>query len=313
MKAVVTGGLGFIGSHLVEKLLGRGDEVTVLDDLSSGRKENLSACEGSSRLKVVERDVRKPEGLAEMVSGADAVVHLAAVVSVERSISDPALVFDVNVGGTVNVLRACKEGRVGRVVFASSAAVYGRGAPPLKESSPLVPLSPYAASKVSGEAYCGAFARSYGLGAAVLRFFNVYGPRSAPGPYAGVTNAFARALIDGSPLVVYGDGEQTRDLVHVGDAVDAVLLALSDKAVPGEAFNVGTGEGTTINGLAALFRRLGGGGAKVVHVEARSGEVRESVADIGRAREVLGFTPKISLERGVSDYLAWSKEEASRR
>jgi UDP-glucose 4-epimerase len=302
---VVTGGLGFIGSHVVERFVKRGDHTVVLDDSSIGHLENLASCRNSPGLEVVEGDIRNPEALRKALEGADTVIHLAAIVSVPKSLEAPSLVAETNDSGTLNVLGACVENKVRRLVFASSAAVYGGSRQPLLEDLVPIALSPYAASKVAGEAYCRAFSESYGLETVVLRFFNVYGPRST-GPYAGVMVRFAEAIKKSSPLVVYGDGRQTRDFVHVNDVVNAILLAASRDRADREIFNIGSGHTTTINQLAKLFLRAGGkDGARISHVAPRLSEVRFSRACIDKARHVLGYEPSVDLRSGVVEFLSW--------
>lgn len=304
VKILVTGGLGFIGSSLVERAITRGDEVTLIDDSSSGRKENLACCLSSPKLKLISADVRKAGDIGRHFSGVEVAVHLAAMVSVSESIEQPALTTEVNVQGITNVVKACQQNKVKRLVFASSSAVYGHGDPPLKETAPMSALSPYAASKISGEACCRVSAAPYGVETTILRYFNVYGPRAVGGPYAGVMHRFAQGMKKGR-LSIYGDGEQTRDFVHVDDVVEATFLAMEGDRLKGEVFNVGTGVETSVNDLAATFLRFSGRTLELVHEEARPGEVRHSAADITKAMKVLGYRPKVNLEQGVRNYLDW--------
>jgi UDP-glucose 4-epimerase len=305
MRVVVTGGLGFIGSHIVEKLVMGDNDVVVLDDKSNGDVANIGSRPDSPNLNLVVGDVRSRNKLRRALVDADVVIHLAAVVSVLRSLEDPALTTEVNVGGTLNVLSACIESGVRRMVFASSAAVYGGMEPPLEEDRAPIALSPYAASKIAGEAYCRAFSESQGLETVILRFFNVYGPRST-GPYAGVMVKFAQAIIQGRPLVIFGDGEQTRDFVHVNDVADAAILAMNKNGARGEVFNIGTGISTSVNGLAKIFLSASDSEEiDISHVEPRQSEVRHSRADIRKAVEQLGYKPGVKLESGVEEYLSW--------
>jgi UDP-glucose 4-epimerase len=304
MRLAVTGGLGFIGSHLVERLANQG-KVSVLDNRSSGTLENIANFRESPNLTVLDCDIRNAADVELALRGVDSVVHLAAVVSVAKSIEYPGLAAEVNVNGTLNVLNACLKNKVRRLVFASTAAVYGGAKRPAKEDDPLVALSPYAASKVAGEAFCRAYWESYGIETVILRFFNVYGPRST-GPYAGVMVKFAQAIKDRMPPVIFGDGEQTRDFVHVSDVVNAIVLAIGKKGISGETYNVGTGIGTTVNQLAhAFFNAAGVNEGKVSQHVPRKSEVRSSVADITKAKEGLGYSPKVDLAHGVEEYLTW--------
>jgi UDP-N-acetylglucosamine/UDP-N-acetyl-alpha-D-glucosaminouronate 4-epimerase len=305
MKTLVTGGFGFIGSHVVERLLTQGWQTVVLDNSMAGREENLLSCKNSTRLRVVEGDIREPRDIQKAMTGVEVVVHLAALVSVSRSVDDPTLTEEINVGGTFKLLDACVENKVRRFVFASTAAVYG-GAAPSSETETLVPLSPYAASKIEAESYCKKISGTRLLEAAILRFFNVYGPRMGAGPYAGVMAKFAQAVKTKGPFVIFGDGNQTRDFVYVDDIVDAILLTMNKPNLHGEVFNIGTGVGTSVNELAKFFVQASGGEErKIVYGIPRKGDVRQSIADITKARRELGYKPRIPLEQGVTNYLSW--------
>jgi len=301
MLWLVTGGAGFIGSHLVEALVARGDRVRVLDDFSTGRWENLAPVRG--RVEVLEGDVRDPAAVMRAVEGADVVAHLAAVASVQASLEDPAAVWAVNVDGTLNLLEAARAVGVRRFVFASSAAVYGdHDDLPLREDLPPRPLSPYAASKVAGEALCRAYYASYALPTVVLRFFNVYGPRQDPhSPYSGVISIFVDRMRRGLPPVVYGDGRQTRDFVYVADVVEAVLRAAEREEAVGEVFNVAGGRQTSVLELIQVLNCLLNTRLEPSFALPRVGEVRYSQADVRRAREKLGWEVRIELQRGLEE------------
>ena len=303
---LVTGGAGFIGSHVVDALLTTGDfRVRVLDDLSTGKRENLAHC--GDQVDLMVGDVRDPHLAAETVAGAWGVVHLAAVASVTRSLEDPVLVNDINVGGTVTLLAAAGAAHVERLVFASSCAVYGEARDlPVGESTPVEPLSPYAATKLAGECYCRVLGAAAGIATTSLRFFNVYGPRQDPGSdYSGVISRFAKAALSGSSCIVHGDGLQSRDFVYVADVAGACLLALERAPGQGEAVNVGTGSNTTLLALIAALGAASGTKLTVEHAPPRDGDIRESQADVGLAQELFGYMPRTPLEQGLAETLVW--------
>jgi UDP-glucose 4-epimerase len=287
MKCLVTGGAGFIGSNLVDALLARGDAVTVVDDLSTGRRQNLDAALGAGA-KLVEADIRDTAALAELTREAepDIVFHLAAQIDVRRSVADPAFDASINVGGTANVLDAARATGVRRVVFTSTGgAIYGEGDGqelPLREDAPIAPLSPYGQSKFAGEGYLALYERLYGLSSAALRLGNVYGPRQDPLGEAGVIAIFCGRLLDGGRPMVFGDGRQTRDYIYVGDVVAALLAAAgSDSTSP---INVGTGRETDVLELVSRLRELkGGDGFELEFAPPRTGEVQRISIDPGRA------------------------------
>lgn len=300
MKTCVTGGAGFIGSHLVDRLLADGHSVVVLDDLSTGRIENLAATRG--RIELIEDDLRDRRAVARAVAGCEVVYHQGALAAVARSVEKPEEVTEVNVGGTLNVLIAARDAKVRRVVFASSSSVYGDTPElPKVETMPLSPRSPYAASKATGEAYLCAFQASYGLEAVALRYFNVYGPRQSPTSlYAAAVPRFAQALLDGVAPTIYGDGLQTRDFTFVGDVVDAVVRsAAAPRAVDGP-MNLGGGRRVSILDLVGVLTRATGGTVRPRHEASRVGDVRDSLADIRRAQAALGWSPRTSLETGIA-------------
>jgi UDP-glucose 4-epimerase len=297
---LVTGGAGFIGSHLVEALIKRGGRVRVLDDFSTGRRENLRTVAGE--IELVEGNVADFHIASHAVAGCDYVFHLAAISSVQASLEDPQGTHRVNAGGTWNALNAAREAGVQRVVFASSAAVYGdHTALPLREQLAPHPLSPYAADKVAGEMYCRAFHASYGLPTVALRFFNVYGPRQDPGsPYSGVISIFAARMARGERPTIFGDGKQTRDFVYVADVVRAMLLACEREEAVGEVFNVAGGRQTSVRRLAEELNRALDTKLKPDFGPAREGEVRFSQGDASRARQMLGWEARVSLREGLS-------------
>ncbi|MBX0322125.1 NAD-dependent epimerase/dehydratase family protein [Halomicroarcula sp. F13] len=293
---LVTGGAGFVGSHLVDALRPAND-VRVLDSFLTGDRSRVP-----DDVTLVEGDVRDDAALGRAMDGVDLVFHEAAVVSVAQSVADPTTSHAVNVDGTLSVLEAARR-QDARVVFASSAAIYG--APesmPVTETAPKQPSSPYGLEKLSGDHYCRLYADLYDLPTVALRYFNVYGPRQSGGDYAGAITAFTEQARSGGPLTVQGDGQQTRDFVNVADVVQANLLAATTDAT-GEAFNVGTGTGTTIWTVAETIRDRVAPDAEITSVEPRRGDIRESVADVGKARERLGYEPTVALEDGLADYL----------
>jgi UDP-glucose 4-epimerase len=303
---LVTGGAGFIGSHLVEALAAEGRPVRVLDDFSTGLRDNLTA----SRPEVVEGNVADPAAVERAMAGVGVVFHLAALASVQRSVEDPAATHRVCATGTLHVLDSARRAGVRRVVYAASASAYGvpRGEVQT-EDEPARPLSPYAAAKLAGEHYAQAFATTYGLETVCLRFFNIFGPRQrADSPYSGVIALFAEALLAGRTPRVYGDGLQSRDFTYVADVVQALRKAAAAPGVSGGVYNVGTGRGVTVLELIAALNRLLGTDRRPEHGPARAGDVRHSRADIGRARRDLGYEPAVPFEDGLARTLRWYRE-----
>ena len=299
LRVLVTGGAGFIGSHLIKALVKAGHQVRVLDNLSTGSIENLA--DVLNAIEFVRGDVRDYGAVEYTVRGVDAVVHLAALIDVAESVEKPDLYFDVNIRGTYNVAKALRN--IDTFVFTSSSAVYGEPIKvPISEDHPLMPKSPYAASKVSGEAFVQAFANQYGFRPVILRLFNVYGPKQSRA-YAGVIIEIIRRVSRGEPPIVFGDGEQTRDFVHVSDVVEAIMLSLRNEGVRG-VLNIGSGEGITINYLANLILKLmGREDLRPIYATPRPGDIRHSIADITRARKGLGFKPKVELEVGIKELI----------
>jgi len=309
VKLLVTGGAGFIGSHLVRTLLLRGDSVRVLDSFETGKRENLTDVPGD--LEVQDGDVREIQLCRDACGGVDAVFHLAAVGSVPLSIENPLETHEVNVTGTLNVLLAARERGVRRIVFASSSSVYGNGPEKAKvEALCPLPASPYAVSKLAAEAYTVVFHEVYGLETVALRYFNVFGPRQDPhSMYAAVVPRFITTLLDGKAPPIYGDGQQTRDFTYVENVVRANLLALEcPPEACGRAYNVGCGEATSVNELyRAIRERVGGKATKIkpAHEPAKPGDVRDSMASIELAREVLGYVPTVGVEEGIRLTVDW--------
>lgn len=295
--ALVTGGAGFIGGHLTERLLAEGWQVRVLDNFSSGKVENLPV----GHLEVLEADIRNADACRRACRGVDSVFHLAAIASVAGSVADPVHSHDVNVNGTLNMLMASRDQNVRRFVLSSSASVYGDAdLVPTPEDAPLRPQSPYATGKAAGEFYCRNFWELYGLETVVLRYFNVFGPRQSPvSGYAAVIPQFVSAAQRDQHPIVYGDGEQTRDFVYVGNVAAANVRAAMADGVAGMTFNVAAGEGISLLRLLEELRALSGSPLAPEHRAGRAGEVRHSRADISRARKHLGFTPDVSLRAGL--------------
>ena len=297
-KVLVTGGAGFIGSHLVERLVREGLGVRVLDDFSSGRAENLAGV--SSCIELISGSILNPELLERAAEGCGCIFHLAAVVSVPRSIAEPDRVHEVNATGTLAVIEAAKcQGA--RVIFSSSAAVYGACPSRIQsEGLPFSPISPYGAQKCLGEMYLQTYHRTHGLESFSLRYFNVYGPRQdAANPYSGVISIFSHRAEKGQDLMIFGDGSQTRDYVHVDDVVAANLAAMSASDADGRALNIGTGRPTDLNRVADTIVRLNGGRSRVRYAEARVGDILHSCAEVEAARRRLGFQATVEIEAGL--------------
>ncbi|MFW6201038.1 MAG: SDR family oxidoreductase, partial [Gemmatimonadota bacterium] len=301
MRYLVTGGAGFIGSNLVEHLLGRGDDVVVLDDFSTGRRANLAPFEG--RFELVEGSVTDLADCRRAVEGCDHVLHQAALPSVPRSVDDPAATHEACATGTLNMLVAARDAGVRRFVYAASSSAYGDTPElPKRETMPPRPRSPYAAAKLAGESYCRAFRHTWGLETVSLRYFNIFGPRQDPkSQYAAVVPAFVMAALLGEPPTIYGDGEQTRDFTYVANAAAANLRATEApaEAVAGGVFNVGCGERISVNELWRRIRDAAGADLEAVHEPARPGDVRDSLASLEEARSRLGYEPEVGLAEGL--------------
>jgi UDP-glucose 4-epimerase len=311
--ALVTGGAGFIGSHLVEALAAAGRTVRVLDDLSTGSPENLA--HGDPAPELIRGSVTDAAAVERAVAGCDTVFHLAALASVARSVEDPRASHAACATGTLSVLDAARKAGVRRVVYAGSASAYGGAsdAAGQDENTPLVALSPYAAAKLAGELYTEAFAHTYGLETVRLRFFNVFGPRQrADSPYSGVIAIFTALLAAGRAPTVHGDGLQSRDFVYVSDVVNALLLAADRPGVSGRVYNVGTGASVTLLQLIAELNAILGTSAVPVHGPPRTGDVRHSRAKIDRIRADLGYAPAVPFAEGLRRTLAWYREQEKR-
>jgi len=304
-SALVTGGAGFIGSHLVEALVDGGCRVTVLDDLSSGRESNLASVAG--RITFLRGSICDRRMVEKAAAGCEVVFHLAAVVSVPKTVDDPLGSAAVNETGSLNVLEAARSAQSRRVVFASSSAVYGDDPTlPKREEMPPKPLTPYAVQKRVVEYYLSVYQSLYGLETVGLRFFNVFGPRQDPSsPYSGVISIFMNKALSGELPVIYGDGCQSRDFVFVGDVVQALISAAKSSSAPGKVFNVGTGKSLTISGLWEMIAALSGSVAKPVNQPPRPGDIPHSLCAIDSAAADLGFVPRVSLESGLGLTLDW--------
>lgn len=304
---LVTGGAGFIGSHLVRALLDRGDAVRVLDDFSTGRRENLPPSE--TRLEMFTGDLRDPALLTQAVRGAEVIFHLAAFISVPASLRDPQTCFEVNVAGTAALLETARQAGVRKVVISSSSAIYGDNETlPLAESEAPRPLSPYALSKLVGEQYARFYTRVFGLPVTALRYFNVYGPRQAPdSPYAAAIPIFVDRLLRGAPVEIFGDGGQTRDFIFVNDVVRANLMAADCPAADGEALNICTGQETRLLDLLETLSAASGRRPEVRFGPPRPGDIYRSVGDPRKAADLLGFRAETSLADGLRQTFEWMR------
>jgi UDP-glucose 4-epimerase len=302
---LVTGGAGFIGSHLAEELARRGHRVRVLDNFLTGKRENIE--DFLDKIELIKGDIRDIQICREAVEGVDFVLHQAALPSVPRSVENPALTNEINITGTLNVLLASKEAGVKRVVFASSSSVYGdEPSLPKKEGKEGNLLSPYAVSKLAGERYCQNFYLLYGLSTVCLRYFNVFGPRQDPfSQYAAVIPNFITKILNRERPMILGDGEQSRDFSCVANIVDANILALKAESVSGEVFNIACAEQITVNALASKINEILGTQIQPIHDEPRPGDIRHSLADISKATKMLKYEPKYSFQEGLVRTIEW--------
>ncbi|MCX5799843.1 MAG: SDR family oxidoreductase [Candidatus Eisenbacteria bacterium] len=313
-RYLVTGGAGFIGSHIVERLLKEGLDVTVIDDLSTGKEENIEAVIGASqgkgRLEVVRGDIRDEATVRKALQGVKYVFHEAALCSVQRSVVDPVPTNSVNVGGTLLLLKVARESGVKRLVYASSSSAYGNGAGlPNREEMRPNPCSPYALSKFTAEEYCRVFSSVYGLETVSLRYFNVFGPRQDPNSeYAAVIPIFMSLVLSGGTPVVFGDGEQSRDFTFVDDVVEANLLACRKEGISGRTYNIARGNRKTLNELVETIGRISGLAVKARYAEPRAAEVRHSEAATERAERELSFKAAVSFEEGLRKTFGWLKD-----
>jgi nucleoside-diphosphate-sugar epimerase len=303
---LVTGGAGFIGSHLAEELLRRGHRVRVVDSLITGKRANLAAIPAA---EFVEGDLADADVAAKAAAGMDYVLHQAAIPSVPRSVDDPATTNRANITATLNILVAARAAGVKRLVYAGSSAAYGDTPTlPKHEEMPTRPLSPYALQKLVGEQYCRMFTQLYRFPTVTTRYFNVFGPRQDPGsPYSGVISLFATALLAGQAPIVHGDGEQTRDFTYIANVVDGVLRACEAPDVAGAVINVATGQRTSLNELLRILNRLVHVNVRPIFKETRAGDVHDSQADISKAKALLGYEPTVSLEDGLRHTLDWCR------
>ena len=307
---LVTGGAGFIGSHLVEELVRRGHRVRVADSLITGKRRNLDHI---SDVEFVHGDLADLSVAQQVVTGIDFVLHQAAIPSVPRSVLEPITSNRANIDATLNVLVAARDAGVKRLVYAGSSSAYGDTPTlPKREDMPTNPLSPYALQKLVGEQYCQMFTRLYGFETVTIRYFNVFGPRQDPSsPYSGVISLFSTALLEKRQPTIYGDGEQTRDFTYVANVVDGVLRACDAPEASGEAINVATGGRISLNELLRVMNKIVGTDIKAVYGPSRAGDVHDSQADISKARRLLKYTPVVDLEEGLRRTLAWCRTESA--
>ena len=308
MRYVVTGGAGFIGSNTVDELVRRGETVIVLDDLSSGKEDNLA--EVRSKISFIKGSITDLEAVRKAMQSADYVIHLAARTSVPRSVKDPIDTNKINVEGTLNVLVAARDAKVKRVVFAASSSAYGETPTlPKVETMQPEPISPYGVAKYAGELYAQMFGRVYGLENVSLRYFNIFGPRQDPdSPYSGVLAKFCTAFLEKTQPLVFGDGEQSRDFTFVENAVAANLLACEAPNASGKVFNIGTGTRVTLNQTLALLTNLTGNELETKYEPPRDGDIRDSQADITQARDILNYEPLVTFEEGLRRTVEWYRE-----
>src|SRR6266581_399613 len=308
---IVTGGGGFIGSHIVEELLRRKETVKVIDNFSTGKRANVEPFKDDA--EIIEADLAEVNNLAQLLRGADYVIHQAAIPSVPKSIIDPIKSHQANVNGTLRLLVACREAGVKRVVYASSSSLYGDSPTlPKHEGMPPNPLSPYGAQKLFAEMYCQVFTRAYGLETVALRYFNVFGPRQdATSQYSGVLALFIPAVLQDRRPTIYGDGLQSRDFTFVKNVVEANLLACKAPAVAGEVFNVACGDRITVISMLQQINKITGKDIAPIYGDLRKGDIKHSQADITRAKEHLGYQPKISFEEGLRNTIEWYRKNLS--
>ncbi len=307
-KYLVTGGAGFIGSNIAEELIKRGYSVKIIDNFSTGKRENISSF--LDKIELVEGDIRDYDACRHALEGVDFVLHQAALTSVPRSIEDPLLTTDINIKGTLNILLASREAKVKGFVFASSAAVYGDNTiVPKKEGNVGNPLSPYALSKLVGEKYCWIFSQIFGLSTVCLRYFNIFGPRQDPSSqYASAIPNFISRMLKGESPPIFGDGEQSRDFVYVSNVVEANILASKAKGVSGEVFNIGCGEGTTVNCLVLKLNEILKEEINPSYDKPRTGDIRHSSADISKAKKMLKYEPLVPFSEGLEETIRWYRE-----
>jgi UDP-glucose 4-epimerase len=302
---VVTGGAGFIGSHIVEDLVLRNEKVSIIDNFSTGKRENAKLFEGKA--EIIDADLADAKNLAQILKGADYVIHQAAIPSVPKSIIDPVKSHNANVNATLQLLVACREAGVKRVVYASSSSLYG-DSPSLPKHEGMMPnpLSPYGAQKLFAEMYCQVFTKAYGLETVSLRYFNVFGPRQdATSQYSGVLALFIPAVLQGRRPTIYGDGEQSRDFTYVKNVVEANLLACTAPGIGGQVFNIACGDRITVNSMLKQINKITGKDISPVYADARAGDIKHSQADITLAKERMGYQGTVSFEEGLRHTIEW--------
>ncbi|MFX1262016.1 MAG: GDP-mannose 4,6-dehydratase [Promethearchaeota archaeon] len=308
--ALVTGCAGFVGSNLVDHLLDIGYSVIGLDDFSSGLEKNLESAQLNPRFKLITASIMDDEIASQLDFEIDVIYHLAAISSVKRSVEDPLLVHNINATGTLKMLELARLNRARRVVFSSSAAVYGMPEEiPVNEKTPVDPLSPYGASKVAAEMYLRAYHNTYGIETVILRYFNIYGPRQAFSPYSGVVSIFANNALQNHPITVDGDGLQTRSLIHIDDAVEITRLAGESYRAIGETLNVAGNDVISIQELAnRILTQVPESESSIVHGPARQGDIKESIGSGERAKRILEFTPSVALDEGLERTVDWYRD-----
>ncbi len=309
---VVTGGGGFIGSHIVEELIRRNETVKIIDNFSTGKRENVEPFR--TKAEVIETDISESPDLAKILKGADYVIHQAAIPSVPKSIIDPLKSHQANVNGTLQLLIASRDAGIKRVVYASSSSLYG-DSPTLPKHEGMMPnpLSPYGAQKLFAEMYCQVFTKAYGLETVSLRYFNVFGPRQdATSQYSGVLALFIPAVLEGRRPTIYGDGQQSRDFTYVKNVVEANLLACKASGAAGQVFNVACGDRITVNSMLQQINQITGRDISPIYAEQRAGDIKHSQADITKARADLGYDPKVSFAEGLRHTIEWYRENLRR-
>lgn len=313
-KVLVTGGAGFIGSNLTEVLLKKGHSVKVLDNFSTGKRENLIFGETCPHLEIIEGDIRDLTICQRVMEGIEYVFHQAALPSVQRSVEDPSTSNAVNVEGTLNILLAAKDTGVKRLIYASSSSIYGDTPTlPKMEEMPPNPLSPYALQKYIGEQYCRLFFQLYGLETVSLRYFNIFGPKQDPTSiYSAVIPKFIDALIEGRSPVVFGDGEQSRDFTYIDNVIQANLLAMSARYLHGEAINIACGKRTSLNQLLDILKQILGSKTSPIYQEPRKGDVKHSLADVTKGKQILNYEPQVGIETGLKKTVAYFQKKLTK-
>lgn len=311
MKILITGGAGFVGSHLTEYMISKGHEVVVLDDFSNGNVNNIRHLLGDRNFKLVKGDIRDYELVRRITTDINAVFHLAAKIHVDESIIDPDTVVSVNVEGTHNILKACRENDIEKMIYASSSEVYGSAIHvPMNEEHPLNPASPYAASKAAADRLCFSYFNTYNMNVVIVRNFNTFGPRQKSSGYGGVISIFIRRAMNDKPPIIYGDGLQTRDYIYIDDVLNAYNLVLENEGLAGEAINFGTGVDPSIKHIAERILHFTGKDdiLEPAYVAARPGEVQQLCADTTKAKKLLNFKPKYTLDKGLKNIIKWYEE-----